>query len=307
MIFRILITGASGFLARHLADELSLRHRVFACTRHDLNLLDSEAVELYWKTHPEIDMVIHCATIGGRRTTNYDNSRQDVAEQNLRMFLNLARCLRPDQRMIHFGSGAEYDRKNIQPKVAECFFDKYVPDDSYGFSKMVISKYIARESNILCLRVFGAYGKYDDYRYKFISNAIVKGMMGLPITIAQNVVFDYLYISDFVRLVEKLLTIEWPYRHMNITPTESIDLVSIARIVNDVTGNSAGINVLNPGMNTEYTGDNKRLLEVTGLFYFTPYEQGIRELTNYYRLEWDSLDLATVRVDPYLDKCIVKQ
>ena len=302
----ILITGASGFLARHLAEKLSLRHRILACSRYELNVLDFEAIEVYWKKNPEIGLVIHCATIGGRRTTNYDNGRGDVVEQNLRMFFNLARCLRSDQRLIHFGSGAEYARKNIQPKVPEDFFDKHVPEDSYGFSKMLISKYITHAENVLCLRVFGAYGKYDDYRYKFISNAIVKGLLGLPITIAQNVVFDYLYIDDFVQLVDKMFDVVWPYRHMNITPSESIDLLSIARIVNQVTKNTAGINVLNSGLNTEYTGDNKRLLQVAGPFSFTPYEQGIRELTQYYRSVWNSIDFDAVRADPYIDKCAVR-
>jgi len=306
MAATILVTGASGFLARHLVDSLSLRHRVYACARHDLNLLDSLAVEDFLNRHPEIEFVIHCATTGGRRTTNYDDSRTDVVEQNLRMFLNLLRCLREDQKMIHFGSGAEYDRNRMPRKVTETFFDQYVPADSYGFSKTIISKIISKTNNVVCLRVFGAYGKDEDYRYKFISNAIIKALLGLPITIAQNVVFDYLYIADFVRLVEKLLDCDWPYRHMNITPTESIDLVSLAEIINEVTGNKAGITVLHPGWNTEYTGDNQRLLEVVGPFDFTSYQDGIRELAAYYQSVWDSLDLDIVRADPFLDKCIVK-
>ena len=307
MAATILVTGASGFLARHLVDSLSLRHRVYACSRHDLNLLDSLAVEEFLNRHSEIEFVIHCATTGGRRTTNYDDSRTDVVEQNLRMFSNLLRCLRDDQKMIHFGSGAEYDRNRMPPKVTETFFDQYVPADSYGFSKTIISKIILKTNNVVCLRVFGAYGKDEDYRYKFISNAIIKAMLGLPITIAQNVVFDYLYIADFVRLVEKLLDCDWLYRHMNITPTQSVDLASLAEIINEVTGNKAGITVLHPGWNTEYTGDNQRLMEVVGPFDFTPYHEGIRELVAYYQSVWDSLDLDVVRADPFLDKCIVKR
>ena len=307
MAATILVTGASGFLARHLVEALSTRHRVYACSRQELNLLDSLAVEDFFRRHPEIEIVIHCATTGGRRTTNYDDSRTDVVEQNLRMFFNLFRCLREEQKMIHFGSGAEYDRNRMPPKVKETFFDQCVPADSYGFSKTIISKIVSQTHNIVCLRVFGAYGQDDDYCYKFISNAIVKALLGLPITIAQNVVFDYLYIADFVRLVEILLDCDWPYRHMNITPTQSIDLVSLAQIINEVTGNKAGITVLNPGWNTEYTGDNQRLLEVVGSFDFTSYYEGIRELAAYYQSVWDSLDLDVVRADPYLDKCIVKR
>ena len=94
---------------------------------------------------------------------------------------------------------------------------------------------------------------------------------------------------------------------MNITPTQSIALVSLAEIINEVTGNKAGITVLNPGWNTEYTGDNRKLLEVVGPFDFTSYREGIRELAVYYQSVWDSLDLDVVRADPFLDKCIVKR
>ena len=306
MSSKILITGSGGFLGRHLADYLSSKHHVVACSRSDLNMNSSEAVERIFKQHQDIETVIHCATTGGGRLTGYDEGRADVVEQNLRMFFNLVRCLRKDQRLIIFGSGVEYDRIHCVPKIKEEYFDSYVPNDAYGFAKYCISKIIAQCDNIICLRIFGVYGSGEDYRYKFISNSIVKGLLGLPITIAQNVIFDYLYIKDLVEFIEKLLSCNWPYRHMNITPTESIDLFSVAKIVNAATGNQAGIEIRNQGWNTEYTGDNKRLLEVAGDYAFTPYSEGIVALTEYYRSVWASLDLDIVRADPYIDKCIVR-
>ena len=302
----VFVLGAGGFVGRNLARELGDRFTILATTRKDLNLLDSAAVESFFSSHSEVTTVIHCAAVGGSRLTAYDAEKADVVEQNLRMYFNVARCLKPHQRLFYFGSGAEYARPHYQSKMDEDFFDSYVPADAYGFAKYSIARYIGRNENILDLRIFGLYGPGEDYRYKFISNAIIKAMLGLPITIAQNVVFDYLCIADFVRLVEKLLDCDWPYRHMNITPTQSIDLVSLAKIINEVTGNKAGINVLNPGWNTEYTGDNQRLLEVVGPFDFTSYHEGIRELAAYYQSVWDSLDLDVVRADPYLNKCIVK-
>ena len=302
-----LIFGAGGFVGRNLARELGDRSPVLATTRKELDLLDSASVERFFSAHSEVTTVIHCAAVGGSRLTAYDAEKANVVEQNLRMYFNVARCLKTHQRLIYFGSGAEYARPHYQPKMGEDFFDTYVPADAYGFAKYSIAQHIGRNENMLDLRIFGLFGPGEDYRYKFISNAIIKALLGLPITIAQNVVFDYLYIADFVRLVEKLLDCDWLYRHMNITPTQSIDLVSLAEIINEVTGNKAGITVLNPGWNTEYTGDNQRLLEVVGPFDFTSYQDGIRELAVYYQSVWDSLDLDVVRADPFLDKCIVKR
>lgn len=302
---KILIVGAGGFIGQNLVGHLSGKHHVYSMRREQLNLLNTEAIKSFFES-TTVDVILHCAATGGSRLTNYDNGDSNVLEQNLRIFFNVARCIKSQQRLIYFGSGAEYDRPNYRPKMMEDFFDENVPEDAYGFAKYVISQYISKRNNLLDLRIFGLYGPGEDYRYKFISNAIIKSLMGLPITIVQNVVFDYLYISDFVRLIDKLLDIEWPHRHMNITPTESIDLVSIARIVNKITGNDAGIKVLNPGMNNEYTGDNRRLIDLAGSFSFTTYEQGIRELTDYYQSIWGSLDLDTIRVDPYIDKCIIR-
>ena len=303
------IIGATGFAGRNLFQHfIGIQNcKVLASSHQALDMLDAGAVERFIIDHPDIGTVVHCAVVGGSRLTNYDAGRADVVEQNLRMFFNVARCIQPHQRLIYLGSGAEYDRAHYKSKMAEAYFDSHVPADAYGFAKYAIAKYIAQHENMLSLRIFGLYGPYEDYRYKFISNAIVKGLLGLPVTLVQNAVFDYLYVSDFVKLVEQLIQVEWPYRHMNITPTQSIDLLSLAYMVNEATANSAGVKVLNSGWNIEYTGDNARLLEVVGPFSFTSHQAGVRDLTAYYRSIWDSLDLDIVRADPYIDKCIIRR
>ncbi len=307
MTQNVLIIGAGGFVGRNLIELMAGKDHVVGLSHRQLDLLNAEAVRDFFEGLLNVDTVIHCAVVGGSRMTNYDVGRADVVEQNLRMFFNVARCVKPHQRLIYLGSGAEYGRAHYKSKMAENYFDSHVPTDAYGFAKYAIAKYIAQHENILSLRIFGLYGPYEDYRYKFISNAIVKGLLGLPITLVQNAVFDYLYVNDFVKLVEQLIQVDWPYRHMNITPTRSIDLLSLAYMVNEATANSAGVKVLNSGWNVEYTGDNARLLEIVGPYFFTAYQDGMGALAEHYRSIWDSLDLDTVRADPYIDKCIVRR
>ena len=301
----ILITGAGGFAGRNLAEYLSGRTdfcRVFAARHADLDLMDERAVEKYLDAH-RIDLVLHCANVGGTRKTGYDTGSADVAAANLRMFLNLARCLAPGARMINMGSGAEYDHRAYTPRMKEEYFDSSVPADAYGFSKYAISKYIEKADNITCLRIFGLYGKYEDYTFKFISNAIVKNLLGLPITINQNVRFDYLYVRDFVRMVDNVIGVTPRARHYNVTPSESIDLVSLAGLVNSVATIQSEVIVLNPGMNREYTGDNSLFLGEFPGFEFTPYLDGVRELYAYYRENIASLDVEKIKTDPYLKNC----
>jgi len=178
-----------------------------------------------------------------------------------------------------------------------------VPSDEYGFSKYVISQYIQNEADFVCLRLFGLFGKYEDYTYKFISNSIVKNLLGLPIVINQNVRFDYLYINDFFKVIEKFITAPGRSRHYNVTPKDSICLLNIAELVNEIADKPSEIKVLNPGMNREYSGDNTRLLSEFKDLEFTPYREAISELYAYYKANLASLDLAAVKQDPYIKNC----
>lgn len=298
---RVLITGASGFVGRNLSEYLSDRgFRVYSFTHRTLDLLDAAAVADKLST-VDPGTVIHCAALGGNRKAECHGANNDVVSNNLRMFFNLARSLKPGTRMISMGSGAEYDKRRDLIKIREGNFDEHIPADDYGYAKYVISKYIEKADNIFCLRIFGLYGQYEDYTYKFISNAIVKNLLGLPIVINRNVRFDYLWIGDFCRMVEKFMRIKPKHRHYNITPTQSADLLTLAGIVNKHGGSA--IKVLKKGFNAEYTGDSARIVKELGGFNFTSYEEGIDRVRAYYSANLKRLDLRTVRKDPYLKMC----
>jgi GDP-L-fucose synthase len=300
---KVFITGSNGFLGRNLKEYWSSAGaEVAAPVRAELNLLDSSSVSRF-VTSFSPDIVLHCANTGGTRKTGYDAGSADVVSDNLRMYLNLSRCLKPGMRMINMGSGAEYDHRAYLPKMKEEFFDVNVPEDPYGFSKYAISQYVARAENIISLRIFGLFGKYEDYTFKFISNSIVKNLLGLPIVINQNVRFDYLYVSDFFRLVEKFSGGIPRYKSYNVTPTQSIDLVGIAELINMIGKQKSEVRVLTPGLNREYTGDNSRLLAEFPDFKFTPYPDAIRELYDYYAANLGRLNVDAVKSDPYIKNC----
>lgn len=302
---KILITGTNGFVGKNIKEYFSAFRQadeVLSPLRNELNLVDPEAVRAYLEREKPTT-IIHCATIGGTRKTGYDSGAVDVVHSNLGMFLNLARCLAPDMRLLNLGSGAEYDNRAYLPKMGEVYFDAHVPADPYGFSKYAISKYIEKTENVVCLRIFGIYGKYEDYTFKFISNAIIKNLLGLPIVINQNVRFDYIYIDDFARIVSRFVDTPVKHKHYNVTPAASVDLLEIAEIINSLSDKRTEIRVINPGMNREYTGDNSRLLKEFPTVTFTPYSEAIKALFNYYKDNLDSLDLKTVREDPFIKNC----
>ncbi|HBA60788.1 MAG TPA: epimerase [Elusimicrobia bacterium] len=294
----ILITGAEGFVGRNLA-ELFLKNNypVLAPKLAELDLTDAEAVKAYLSKNP-VEAIVHSATVLMQNKA-YPT---DTCEKNLRMFFNLLRHKAPGAKLITLGSGSEYDRRHWQKKMREDYFDEHIPADGHSYAKYLISKHIGEsaDESLVCLRLFGIFGRYEDYRYKFISNAIVKNLAGLPIVINQNVAYDYLYINDFFRIVEHFVKHKPKSRIFNATPTSSIDLVSIANLINQVGASKSEIKVLNNGLGVEYSGDNTKLLAELGDFKFLPYSEAIADLYSYYTGIKDQLDIAAVKQDDFL-------
>jgi nucleoside-diphosphate-sugar epimerase len=295
----MLITGSSGFIGKNLAAYFTDRYDVLSPRHRDLDVLDREAVDLFFRDHA-IDYVINCASVGGSRKSL---DMPNVVSKNLMMFFNLAENDRYFEKMIHLGSGAEYDKTTMPPNVKEEQFGRATPHDDYGFSKYVISKYIAQSANVYCLRLFGIFGPYEDYEYKFISNTIVKNLLCLPIVIKQNVFFDWLYVRDFEKILDFFLSKTPTEKMYNVTSGKTIDLLSIAQIINSVSDYRSDIIVENEGLNREYSGDNSRLINEIGAFEFTSTEQAIRDLFTYYRGILATINRSAIEEDEYAEYC----
>lgn len=304
----ILITGARGFIGKNLVEHLNRtpdQYSLFYPYHKELELLDEGKVEGFIG-HNKIDTIIHCASIGGSRKTGYDTGKTDIVSTNLRMFFNLAKNLDKVERMIYFGSGAEYDRRHYKPKMMEDFFGTHIPADDYGFSKYVCTKFAESHKKIVNLRVFGMFGKYEDHEFKFISNAIVKNLLKLPIIINQNVKFDYMYINDAVRIIEDFISNKPRYNVYNLTTGKTIDLISIARTINDISDFKSEVIVNNPGLNVEYSGDNARLLKEIRCEY-TPLTKAIAELFMHYKGIIHQIDSNKIANDEYIKNCIINK
>jgi dTDP-4-dehydrorhamnose reductase len=84
---RVLVTGASGFVGRALAESLSADFEVFAPTHAELELTDGEAVDSYLRSH-SVDAIVHGAFKPGHRNAVDPTG---LVEANTRMYLNLTR------------------------------------------------------------------------------------------------------------------------------------------------------------------------------------------------------------------------
>jgi len=278
---KILITGSSGFIGRNLKEFLRSQYEVLAPTSKQLNLLDELKVKKYLTKHT-VDTVIHCATHNGTVVSSKDLAL--VFKNNVMMFMNLAKHHHLYKRMFYFGSGAEYDMRHYVPHMKEGYFDTHIPVDDYGFSKYIMAQHIKNIPNIIDLRLFGVYGKYEDYRIRFISQTICRALIDQHITINQNVRFDYLYINDLVKIIVRLIEIKnLPHQYYNVCTGSVVDLRSLAKLVVKIAGKKLTIKTKKKGLKKEYSGNNKQLLNTIGKFPFTSHETAVKELYEWYK------------------------
>ena len=277
---KILITGESGFIAKNLYEQLNNQYTLLTLGSRELNLFNSKKVIKYIKRN-KFDVIIHTATYDAAPKHSTKDPAK-VLENNLKMFFNIVRGKDYFGKMIYFGSGAEFSREHWIPKMKEDYFDTYVPVDQYGYSKYIMTKYTQLNSNIYNLRLFGVFGKYDDLRTRLIPNVCCRVVLNQPIIINQNKFFDFIYIDDLIKIVRWFIDNKSRKNVYNICTGKTIDFKTIAEKVIKISGKNLDIIIKTKGFSKEYSGDNTLLLkEIKGL-KFSPINQSIKALYDWY-------------------------
>jgi len=199
---RVCVLGAGGFVGKNLIHGMD---NWIGVTHQDLDLVDQQAVEEYFKTHT-YDVVIHCAVVGGSRLKTDDDW---VTHKNILMFENVVRVFKG--KLLYFSSGAALRGTP--------------PTDPYGLSKWVIDRRIETIPNAYSLRIWGCYGP-GELSTRFSAVCKREGHVVIErdryfdfvdIEYVKSIVFDYVhgYLNDKeYNLVypEKLLLSQWAER-----------------------------------------------------------------------------------------------
>jgi nucleoside-diphosphate-sugar epimerase len=177
---RVLLTGAAGFVGRHL--HQALRERGDDVLAIDLNVspivYGRDALDFFLRDREHFDLAIHCAAIVGGRAS-IDGSPLGVAT-NLALdawYMRwLARSGTP--RAVYFSSSAAYPVALQQPgdirRLVEDDIDYEQlgrPDATYGLAKLTgeqLCQYAAAEgTRMTVLRPFSGYGTDQHEAYPF--------------------------------------------------------------------------------------------------------------------------------------------
>jgi len=276
----IFVNGGKGFIGRNIIEYFKKEYNIIAPTHNELELVSQKQVRSFFEEY-DINYVIHCANVGGTRKSDH---------------------------ISNLGSGAGYDKKTMPPNVEEIEMGFNIPKDEYGFSKYVISKYIENSrENFYCLNLFGIFGPYEDYEFKFISNSIVKNLLHLPITIMQNVYFDWLYIDDFLQILDYFLKNSPSFKNYNFCTGRTVDLISIANMICEISDFKSDVLIKNEGLNNEYSGNNSRLISEIGKYSFLDMKSAIEQLYKYYKINLNNINYDTIENDFYMTKCKIKK
>ncbi len=286
---RILITGASGFVGRNLKESLSDRYVIFAPSHKELELLNCEQTEEYIFEH-QIDVVIHAAVHvpmchGGEKEFYND----------MRMFLNLERVSDHLEKIIYFGSGAEFDKRFDIRMVSEDAFGRTIPTSEYGLAKYTMNKIARRSDNIYNLRLFGIFGKYELWNIKFLSNLCCKAVFGLPLTVRKECWFDFLFVEDLPEIVSWFIEHTPQFHDYNICHGREYRLTELAELVRKVSGKDLPIMLLSEERNLDYSADIGRLSQEIENLRITPMEQALVQLYKYYDTHRDVVDFQILR------------
>ena len=244
---RILLFGASGFIGRNILEQLD--YDIIAPTREEMD------IEKHRHISGDVDVVINCIN----------------AEDNFQVYRNIVALY--NGKLIHLGSGAEYDKINHIRNVRETDFG-IIPKDHYGLGKYNISQHIEWRPNTICLRPFGVFGKYEDFKRRFISKAILDNMRGQNITVYRNQKFSYVWVNDLIRIIDYFINNEAQHKFYNVGG-HNTTLKKIAKKIGKH-------KVINRGWANEYTCDDSRVRKETGIKY-TPFKESVNELRRFYK------------------------
>lgn len=287
----ILILGATGFVGKNLKEYFykKKKYLILTPTHSELDLLKEQSVKAYLEKN-KIDVIFHCAIFSPKS----EQEEQDVIKKDLEMFLNLEKNKDKFQKMFYLGSGAEYDKTRDIVNAKEEDIGSNIPKSNYGLAKYIIGKIIENSSNIYNLRIWGMFGKYEDWWTTFISNCCCKAIKNYPISIRKDTLFDYLWIDDFCKIADWAVEHEFKYHTYNVGSNRKIRLSELAELVRKICNKNIEIIICNEGMGNEYTADSTRLLEEYGKDYVTPIETAVQQLYCWYERNQEIIDMRTL-------------
>jgi UDP-glucose 4-epimerase len=296
---RVLITGITGFLGAHIADNLieseyeitgliRIKSNLWRCAKFQnrVNWVYIDDKGDFEFTNDIFDIVIHCAWIGVEA-----NDRNNWLEQteNLSFLIKLLSSIKSKQvaKFIFMGSQAEYGFFNWKVKES----DILNPTCAYGSVKCasnMLVKTFCEQNNInwISLRLFPLFGEMESDNWlipSLVKNILTSNEMNL--TYGEQI-YSYLYVRDFSRIIQKIITKDIAAGIYNVSSNQPIQIKKLVESIRDILNKDFQLNFGNlnyrENQSMHIEGDISLLESQIGEIKFTDFDKSLRNTIEYY-------------------------
>lgn len=293
----VIMTGATSFLGINVLNNLlQNQYEVYALVRESSKSLSklpaSESLHLIYGTLDELKLIeeyvtsadyfLHFAWDGsgnaGRADATVQFKNVDYAMNALEIAYNLG-C----EKFIFPGSQAEYGQKYDVIKET----DSCNPVSEYGKAKLSFSskahKFCKDKTMaFIHLRIFSVYG-FGDREGTLVDLCVNKFMKNENIELGPcSQKWNFLYIDDFVNLIEQILMHDVKTGIYNIAGSDTRVLKEFVKNIHDVLLSESEVRfgemTTNPEGSPSLMPSIDKIISIIGEYTFTPFEAGIQSI-----------------------------
>lgn len=264
----ILFTGHRGFLGRELIPLLS---QDFEIVTYDGDLVNHELL-LNFIERNSISHVIHAAA---KVSNRWETDTSDNLINNLKMTLNIVNLCLP---VLTFCSGKVYGYQKSIDNVSENDAGKRYPDDFYGQGKYIIRKLIEDKSSVNLLRFFNVFGKSEDSR-KFIKANILRYVNKEPMTVDQDIIYDFFYVNDALPLIRSWIQEKAIPKELNLVYSQKMKLSDVCNLINALGNHRVDIEIKESATGKNYYANGTNLNDMH--YSLLGLEKGLQQVYTY--------------------------
>lgn len=203
---KILITGATGFLASRLINKLNDKYNIITINRNSLDITNEAAV-ISVLTHHDADYVIHTAAIAD--TGICENNPELSFQVNVKASLNIATgCKVSNSKLIYLSSEQVYNGNVESGPYSETLIP--VPNTVYGKHKLEAEKGIENIlTDAVILRLTWLFGVPERNKkvnsnllWNVVKTALKNDSIKLPIHEFRGMTYIYDILDAFPQILD---------------------------------------------------------------------------------------------------------
>lgn len=253
---KIVVTGATGFLGRHLLPQLKIQYpqaQIIGLSSQNYDLMNPvEVVKMFEDLHPEI--LIHLAAYSGGIGANRAYPADFYYRNTLLTALVFEQAARYNvKKMIYTMGGCSYPATATSPIDESQMWQGYPQPESAGYSSAKKMGIVASQSyrtqyglNSVVLIPGNLYGEYDNFRNNesHVVPALIRRFYEAKLNQLEEVAMwgsgkpqrDFVYAEDVAKVIPYFIDNYDSSEPINISSGTTTPIKELAELVKETTG-----------------------------------------------------------------------